>query len=195
MSHFGLLDWYVLRIFPEDLSGRVILDVACGLGSWGFLIRVDKSGRPYIIGIDVWRPYLEKTNSFKIYDEIVQAQLPNIALREKSVDFSLACDVIEHLSISVGYELLRRLEQITIRTIIVSTPLNWPQDELRNNPYEKHVSEWTPATFAKLGYKTTLIDSLSKTLRLVDTVESFALRRRPTPKFVLAYKNLESEQK
>jgi SAM-dependent methyltransferase len=192
MSHLSVLDGHVLEALPKDLDDLVILDVACGLGLWGFLIRIHKSGCPYLIGIDVWRPHLAKISPLNVYDEVIQTQLPNISLKEKSVDISLACEVIEHLPTSVGYELLNRIEEITRQTIIVTTPLNFPQDEMYGNPYEKHISEWPVAVFAKLGYETRIIHTLPKTLRFADAIRTFALRLPLTPRLILTRKRLKS---
>jgi len=39
MSHSSLLNNLIPKVFPEDLHGVVMLDVACGYGGRGFLIR------------------------------------------------------------------------------------------------------------------------------------------------------------
>jgi len=142
-----VLNTYVLGFLPADLDNRVILDVGCGFGDWGFFIRTRKSGVPYLIGLDIWRPYLEKVCLLKVYDDLIQVKLPQIPLKEKSVDISLACEILEHLPKSDGYELLRELERVTREMVVASAPLNLPQGEIHGNPFQKHISEWLPKDF------------------------------------------------
>jgi 16S rRNA G1207 methylase RsmC len=49
MSHSPLLNDLILKVLPEDLNGVIILDVACGYGDWGFLMRTRKGGVPYLL--------------------------------------------------------------------------------------------------------------------------------------------------
>jgi len=44
MSHSQLLNAPVLGFLPDDLSDMVVLDVGCGFGEWGFIIRTRKHG-------------------------------------------------------------------------------------------------------------------------------------------------------
>ena len=164
MSHNYLLNACVLDFLPEDLGKRVVLDVGCGLGEWGFLIRTRKSSVPYLIGADIWRPYLEKIYSLNVYDELIQVKLPKIPLKEKSVNISLACEILEHLSKSDGHEFLIELERVTKEMIITSAPLNLPQGEIHGNPFQRHVSEWLPKDFERYGYKTKMVHCLPRVL-------------------------------
>jgi len=88
MSHSQLLTAPVLGFLPDDLGHRVVLDVGCGFGEWGFIIRTRKHGSPFLIGVDVWRPYLERIQSLNIYDELIQVKIPRIPLKKKSIDVS-----------------------------------------------------------------------------------------------------------
>ncbi|MBS7270672.1 MAG: class I SAM-dependent methyltransferase [Candidatus Freyarchaeota archaeon] len=178
MSHTPLLNSYVLELLPKNLQDMVIFDVGCGCGEWGFLIRTRKLGFPYIIGTDIWRPHLERLRNLKVYNELLQVKIPHIPLREKSVDIALACELLEHLPKSDGHRLLEELDRISTKQIIVSYPLNWPQEEIYGNPYEKHISEWLPNELAKYNYKVRVIDTvpLPRTLKLVDGIRSFIFR-------------------
>jgi SAM-dependent methyltransferase len=191
MSHCYLLNAYVLGLFPKDLDDMVVLDVGCGYGEWGFFIRTRKAGFPYMIGVDIWLPHLKKLCNLEVYNELLQVKIPHVPFKEKSIDVSLACEILEHLPKSVGYQLLEELERISRRLIIVSYPLSWPQEEIYGNPYEKHISEWQPRELIKYGYKVKVIDAvpLPKTLKLMNRVRS-AIFRSPISKLVIAYKCL-----
>jgi len=190
MSHSHLLNTYVLGLLPEDLRNMVVLDVGCGFGEWGFLIRTRKSGFPYMVGVDVWRLHLERLCRLEVYDELIQVELPHIPFKEKSIDVSLACEILEHLPKSAGYQLLRELERVSRRLIVVSCPLGWPQGEIYGNPYERHVSEWEPQELARHGYKVKVIDAvvLPKTIKIVDKIRR-VIFRLPNPRLVIASKH------
>lgn len=177
MSHDPTLNSYILNALPNNLDGLIILDVGCGFGEWGYLIKTRKQGAPYVIGIDVWQPYLEKLRKLNIYDALVQADAPLIPVRSKSVDIALACEVLEHLPKGVGRNLLKELERVTKKLILISTPLNYPQREVHGNPYQKHISEWAPEELKELDFKVKIVHSrfAERNMRINKKVESFLL--------------------
>jgi len=153
MSHDPTLNSYILDVLPNNLDGLIVLDVGCGFGEWGFLIKTRKQGAPYIIGMDIWLPYLEKLHPLNIYNELIQADAPYVPLKSKSIDIALACEVLEHLPKGQGNILLKELERVTKKLIVISTPLNYPQKDVHGNPYERHVTEWAPDELKQLGFK------------------------------------------
>lgn len=191
MSHSHLLNAHVLHFLPDDLGDMVVLDVGCGFGEWGFMMRTIKRGSPYLIGVDIWRPYLERIHPLKIYDELIEVKIPHIPLKEKSIDISVACEILEHLSKNAGCELMAELQRVTEKTIIVSTPLNYPQEEVRGNPYEKHVTDWSPKDFIRHGYETKIIQTLPKSLEFFDKIRRLVFRLPPTPRLIIARKQLK----
>jgi len=191
MSHSQLLNAPVLGFLPDDLGHRVVLDVGCGFGEWGFIIRTRKHGSPFLVGVDVWRPYLERIQSLNIYDELIQVEIPRIPLKKKSIDVSLACEILEHLQKNVGYELMKELEKVTKNMIIVSAPLNIPQEEVHGNPFQRHISEWLPEDFTKFGYETKVIYMLPKTLEVADRIRRLIFFRLSSPRrLIVARKRL-----
>lgn len=192
MTHNPVLNTHILSFLSDDLGDRVILDVGCGFGEWGFLIRIRKSGCPYMIGVDIWRSHLERLCPLKVYDECIQVEVPSIPFNKKSVDISLACEILEHLPKSVGYELMKELERVTKETIIVSSPLNpLPQDEVYGNPYERHISEWFSEDFIRYGYETKVVHMLPKMLEAVDRIRRFIFKLPPVPRLIVAWKQLK----
>jgi len=192
MTHSPFLNSHVLGFIPDNLGDRIVLDIGCGFGEWGFLLRTRKSGSPCIIGVDIWRPHLEKLCPLKVYNEHIQVEISHIPFRKKSIDISLACEILEHLPKSVGYDLIRELERVTSEIIIISTPLNWPQEkEMYGNPYEKHISTWSPEDFIRHGYETKIIHTLTKTLEITDRIRRCIFRLPPTPRLIVARKKVK----
>jgi hypothetical protein len=71
----------------------------------------------------------------------------------RSFDAVLCVEVIEHLDKADGWELIRRLEEIARRQVIVSTPWGFmPLEEREDNPHLNHLSGWLPEEFEERGY-------------------------------------------
>ncbi|MEM2028768.1 MAG: class I SAM-dependent methyltransferase, partial [Candidatus Bathyarchaeia archaeon] len=193
MSHCHLLDKYVLKLLPEDLDNLLMLDVGCGRGGWGQILRAKKRGFPRLIGIDVWRPHLENLCRTKVYSDLIAVNAPNLPLKDKCVDIILACEILEHLTKDAGYALLAELERVCRKIIIISTPLNWPQGEIYGNPYERHVSEWRAEDLARLGYNVHIIsvEHSSWAAGIANRVRGLLFRIPRNAQIILAYKLLE----
>lgn len=68
-------------------------------------------------------------------------------------DVVTAFDLIEHLTKESGYSLLYELDRISSKTSIVFTPNGFcPQPPSINNPFNMHISGWTPAELREFGY-------------------------------------------
>jgi SAM-dependent methyltransferase len=144
------------RIITPVLSqlsvGRSFLDIACGYGRWGKIIR--GLCRPtYLVGLDVWKPCLLKMKGQKVYDDLVLSDARKLPFKDGSFDVCLACEVIEHMPKREGFAFLSSLEKVPKEMLIVSSPnFDYKQDEVRGNPFEKHVSVWSNKDFQARGY-------------------------------------------
>ncbi len=73
--------------------------------------------------------------------------------KPKSFDIVVALDVIEHLAKDDGFMLLRHMEQLARQKVIIFTPtgfLHQPPSE--DNPYQEHLSGWTPREMRREGF-------------------------------------------
>lgn len=60
----------------------------------------------------------------------------------------------EHIRKSEFRAVLRNLEEITTKVIVMGCPWGWyPQGEIYGNKYEKHLSHWGYSTFRSEGFK------------------------------------------
>jgi SAM-dependent methyltransferase len=108
----------------------IFLDVGCGFGTWGLQIR-RFSCPSYLIGVDIWKPYLIYVKRRRIYDDLVLADATKLPFKEKSIDVSLACEIIEHLTKKKIIPLLASLESLCRHKIVISTPnYHISQDEI-----------------------------------------------------------------
>jgi len=118
------------HIVIPNIIGKSILDVGCGYGKWGFLVKayfwLTKSGdfitQPYVVGIDLFYPHLPRLKLHKIYDGLVMASASYLPFRNKSFETVLAIEIIEHLSKDQGKCMISELERVASRCVILSMP-------------------------------------------------------------------------
>ena len=71
-----------------------------------------------------------------------------------SYDIVVAFDLIEHMTKSEGYLFLYEVDRITSGISIIFTPYGFVwQPPSENNPFNAHISGWTPNELHRLGYR------------------------------------------
>ncbi|MBU4242294.1 MAG: SAM-dependent methyltransferase, partial [Nanoarchaeota archaeon] len=82
-----------------------------------------------------------------------------------SFDCVLASDLIEHLTKEEGNKLIKMMEKIAKKRVIIFTPNGFlPQGEFNKNPWQVHKTGWTVEEMQKKGYKIIGINGI-KSLR------------------------------
>lgn len=141
------------------LNPRSVLDVGCGFGRYGFLIRefleiwtehrYEKSEwQVYLEGIDAYAGNWCPLHDY-LYDRYVTSDIRSYPF-ERRFDLILAGDVIEHLPKAEAFDVLQKLESNADR-VLVGIPLGdrWVQGELGGNPFQAHRSTWQTADFTQ----------------------------------------------
>jgi 2-polyprenyl-3-methyl-5-hydroxy-6-metoxy-1,4-benzoquinol methylase len=152
----SFLDPIVIKL----IVGESVLDVGCGYGRWGSLIRCNYweaslPAPPKVDGIDAFAPNVELCSRQDCYRKAWQHLLPRPI--EGSWDTVLACEVIEHLPQSDIDRTFAVLEGAAQRRVIISTP-NWPdyrpggETLTGTNDYEAHRSYVSRDEFSRRGY-------------------------------------------
>lgn len=141
-----------ISFFTPLLIDKVVLDVGCGRGLNGSIIRAtrDWSGST-IIGMDINKGCLDFCREFNIYDRLIQANLPKLPFKDKSIDFLICTEVIEHLTKKDGKYLLKEIDRVCKQRAIVSTP-NLFFDTLPDNDEDEHKSVWSSKDFKEKGF-------------------------------------------
>jgi SAM-dependent methyltransferase len=142
----------ILGAIPED--ARTLLDVGCGPGLIGAMCRIYRNMERQV-GLDGHRPALDVCRRHSFYDECIETRLEGRPLPFADGEFDVATciEVVEHLPTGDGLALLGELERVA-RHVVVSTPNGFlKQDELEENPLQRHRSGWTPAQFRRRGYR------------------------------------------
>jgi ubiquinone/menaquinone biosynthesis C-methylase UbiE len=149
-SSFALIET-VLNLLPLH-KGWKVLDAACGMGKWGFLIKAHFSDI-YVVGVDKSIDNLFIAKKSDSYDDLVLADVRRLPFRDMVVDCSLACEVIEHLSKDDGYEMIAELERVTRTKVLLTTPCAdwWYCGKAVKEG--GHITRWRPKEFKKIGFK------------------------------------------
>lgn len=135
-----------------DKGSKSILDVGCGKGEPMKFINRHKKFRT--MGVDVFEPYIEACKAKQIHDEYLMCNICNLPFVDGSFDVVMCMEVLEHLEKEEGDKLIRDMERIARKQVILTTPVGkFEQEEQELNPYQKHRSSWLPAELKSRGYR------------------------------------------
>lgn len=150
-SHSGLsaaLD-HAVRLRP-----RRVLDIGVGFGKWGYLLRealdfidgrTDRAEwQVRIDGIDA----LEGNSPIPawVYDDLRTEDVRAVVDDLSGYDLVVMGDVIEHFEKADGLRILSSLLERN-RNVLLTTPLDYFDQEVAGNEYERHRSHWNIADF------------------------------------------------
>ncbi|MBY8983180.1 MAG: class I SAM-dependent methyltransferase [Candidatus Lokiarchaeota archaeon] len=156
------LDKSYFKIFGKKVKDcNSILDLGCGKGSL-VLKKIGKNFE-FSVGIDIFKDYIEDCKKKNYYDEYVIMDILKIdeKFSPKSFDCVVLLDVIEHLERSEVVNLIRKIENIAIKKIIIFTPNGFlPQKIYDNNFHQIHRSGWDVNIFKKMSFKVYGINGL-----------------------------------
>lgn len=136
-----------------------ILDVGCGFGKWGFLIRDTfevmigqnfnkKDWKIHITGVEPFDKCITNIQK-ELYHNIIQKDIFDVLPDLGKFDLIIMGDVIEHFDKEDAYKLLDLLFEHS-ENIIISTPLGFmPQGAWADNKREIHKSGWKLDDFKK----------------------------------------------
>lgn len=149
-------DPYILN----NICGTRFLDVGCGHGKWGYLLKkyADPSAPPrVIVGVDAFEPHVQALRAENIYDEVRVGNAVALPFEDKSFDTVIACEVLEHLTQAEGLLFIRELKRVARDCFVVSTPafpcLRGGGETLDGfNPHEAHQHIYSYSSFRALGF-------------------------------------------
>lgn len=143
---------FISYFTPIVLSGH-ILDLGCGKGINGFLIRLSRYlQNAKLIGLEINKEYINFCKRFNIYDQIIQKALPTLPFKDKGINLVLCTEVIEHLTRKDGLLLLEEIDRVCKGRAIITTP-NIFFKTMPGDPGDKHLSLWSIKDFKSRGYK------------------------------------------
>lgn len=142
---------YYTKLSHELRDAETVLDVGCGARSP--IAKVKKSFRS--VGLDIFKRSIEQSRRAHIHDDYVVGDVVKLSsyIKEKSFDAVIALDLIEHLPKKDGIAMLKQMETIARKKVILLTPNGYiNQEPYEGNPYQIHKSGWTTEDFAARGY-------------------------------------------
>lgn len=145
-------DWFLILLLRRLIPAQsTVLDVGCGYISPLRYIRNLK----YTAGIDIDRAAVRVSRRQHIHHKYNVGDIRGLGhlFPEKSFDTVIAFDVVEHLTKKDGYKLIRNMEKIARKKIIIITPNGFqPQANFNTNRHQQHLSGWTSADFRKYKF-------------------------------------------
>lgn len=127
---------------------KTILDLGCGSYSPIRFI----NAKTY--GIDASSTAIKNARRNRTHDILKAMDVRKISKKFKpqSFDAVVAIDLIEHLSKKDGVELIKKMEDIAGRKVLIFTPNGFIKQH-GDLKYDEHLSGWTTKDFKKLGYR------------------------------------------
>lgn len=125
-----------------------VLDVGCGYGKHGVLLREYLDPTPVVHGVEAWEPYVEAHRLRAIYDEVFVQDVCSFTEEELACyDLVVMGDVIEHIEKQAAFDLLNRISG----WIVIATPVEHFNTGPDLPPTEAHISHWTRQDFESTG--------------------------------------------
>jgi len=139
-----------LSLLKKQINEGTLLNLGCGEG--GPIVNLKLKN--YRVGLDAFELYIRQAKEKDTHDEYILADIRYLPFKPKSFNTVLCIDVIEHLEKYEGYALLKTMEDMAKRKVIIFTPNGFlPQDEYDSNLLQVHKTGWTVNELKKLGYK------------------------------------------
>lgn len=141
-------------IAVASFKPRSILDIGCGFGKYGVLLReyMDIANGRYargtwqtrIVGLDGFADYRNPIWD-AVYDEVQVGEARALLPAMGQFDVILIADVIEHFEKPAAVELVKQAAGMS-RAVIISTPYVFnPQGSEFGNDFERHLCHWGAA--------------------------------------------------
>lgn len=133
-------------------NSKSVLDVGCGNDS-----PVGRINRTFTSeGIDIYPQCIKVSKKRKLHTSYRLGDVKKLGkyYKAKSFDTTVSIDVIEHLTKKESLSLIKNMEKIARKKVILMTPRGYiDQGAYDNNPYQVHHSGWEVKDLEDLGYK------------------------------------------
>lgn len=131
-----------------------VLDVACGLSLKSKFLPAQIR-----VGVDIFDEYFKHIESDVPY-VVVKYDVRKLRdiFMPKSFDLVIACDIIEHLEKDESFDMIKQMEEIAKKAVIIENPHGFVPQNIDILGYgghdvQTHRSAWEKGDLEKLGYK------------------------------------------
>lgn len=143
--------------YPIPNNIKTVLDIGCGNGE--FMSDLSYGENWEIVGVDINRASIKKAKSKKVYKRLIVGDVVKVLtkmVRGREVyDVVISSQLIEHLTRSEGIELLKLMEKLARRIVMVGTPRGFMKQPIKyeeNKKHQEHKSGWNINDFIKRKY-------------------------------------------
>jgi len=121
---------FVYTSFP---SGAKILDVGCGAGKYGKLLKERYS----VDALEVFEPYIKEFNLNSIYQNVYNKNVKDLTLSEGQYSLAIMGDILEHLTVGEAQAVVDNFTRNKV-SLLVLVPYSYPQGIMHDNEHEIH---------------------------------------------------------
>ena len=146
-------DWLIHVAKPLGLTS--FLDVGCGAGLYGDIIREVFGKNVQIDAVEPFVEYITRHDLKAKYDRIYMEDIRDACYRLENYDLIVCGDVLEHLGYGEALAAVLELKghcrflwgalPIKVEGRAWSTGYKQCSDEWKENPYNQHLHDWTLA--------------------------------------------------
>lgn len=132
------------------VDSESVLEVGCGKTPNMKWLGIENS-----TGLDGFAPYLEQARREKLHKELVLGDARELEKYFKPGQFDtvIALDLIEHLPKEDGLRMMKSMERIAGRKVVIFTPSGFlPQRSYDDNSLQEHLSGWEASEMQQWGY-------------------------------------------
>lgn len=148
-----------MRFLKKSIGeAETILDLGCGDGSLMEFIAIGEDWK--VTGVDIFRKNITAAAKRKVFVQTIRRDIVDVVeemiKKRKKFDVVFCSQVIEHISREKGEQLLKIVDRVAKKRIVMGTPrgfMHQPDVFLGDNPHQVHESGWNEEDFRKHGYK------------------------------------------
>ncbi len=144
---------YINALNASFKDCETLLDVGCGKNS---PIQYAKNKPKYSVGIDAFEPSLKESMQKKIHNKYRLMDVMDLGDKfdKNSFDCVLANDLIEHLNKDDSEKLIKMMEGVARKKVVIFTPNGFvEQDKYDDNTWQEHLCGWSYREMLERGYE------------------------------------------
>lgn len=131
--------WMIQKILSRTPGS--ILDLGAGSGTYARLLRPHLPGA-HMSAVEIHAAYVSDYKLWRLYDSVTIGDVRSCDLPE--ADVVILGDVLEHMTLDEALRLWDCARDHASKAVYLSIPIvEWPQEEVHGNPYERHVRTWS----------------------------------------------------
>lgn len=140
----------VLELQKALRGCQTVLDLGCGCNSPAKFL-----ADCHLVGLDGYQPDLDKARAAGTHDEYFSGDVraADQIFPGRKFDACIAMDVIEHLTKEDGWRMLKVMEQLATKRVVIFTPNGFIPQFCQEGDLQQHLSGWEIEEMRAAGYE------------------------------------------